>query len=335
MSVPARPVTARDVARKAGVSIKNVLRVIHEQGNVKPEIRARVMAAIKELGYTFNVPTNGMVTPRTNTMGIIIADITNPYFAAVVRGAQDMARYHDSYVVLCNTNESQEEELYHLQSLADQGVDGIIVFPGFYTSENLSLIADYYRPIVVINHRFDHRNVSHVFTKNYDGARLAIKHLVEQGHRTIGMLAGRELSPERGQRIRGFRDGLLTHDLPVIDGHIVGGSPSQQSGYENTLELLTSQPQITALFAYNDLVALGALKACRELGRRVPEDCAIVGFDDTLFASLTMPALTTVRLDKYTIGREAMARLFDMIEAPKAQFEPIELDVELVVRESS
>lgn len=340
MSVPmhtgnVRPITMRDVAREAGVSITTVLRVIHEQGNVAEEIKRRVLAAAATLGYQPKLMTNGSVAPRTHTIGIIIADITNPYFAAVVRGAQDMARYHGSHVVLCNTNESQEEELYNLQSLADQGVDGIIIFPGYYTSENLLIIAQQFRPIVVINHRFAHRNVSLILTKNYEGARLAVNHLVERGHQTIGMLAGRELAPERGQRVRGFRDGLTANGLHIVEEHIVGGAPTQESGYDNALHLLEQAPEITALFAYNDLVALGALKACRELGRRVPEECAIVGFDDTLFASLTMPALTTIRLDKYAIGREAMARLFEMREAPNAIFAPVELDVELVIREST
>ena len=335
MSVHTRPATMRDVARKAGVSINSVLRVIHEQGDVDATAKARILAAIEELNYHPRLVTNGVVRPRSNTVGIIIADITNPYFAAVVRGAQDMARYHDAHVVLCNTNESQEEELYHLQSLAEQGVDGIIVFPGYYTSKNLAIVAEYFRPIVVINHRFDHPNVSLVFTKNYEGARLAVDHLVEQGHRRIGMLAGRELAPTRGQRVRGFRDGLTAHGLPVIEEQIIGGAPTQESGYENALELLAQCPDITAIFAYNDLMALGALKACREMARRVPQECAIVGFDDTLFAALTMPALTTIRLDKYTIGREAMSRLFDMLELPDTTFDPLELDVELVVREST
>lgn len=335
MTLSKHPVTVRDVARKAGVSIKNVLRVVYEQGNVSEEIKARVLAAIDELGYQLHTPTNGRVTPRSNTIGIIIADITNPYFASVVRGAQDMARYHDAHVLLCNTNESQEEELYNLQTLAEQGVDGIIIFPGYYTNENLESFAEHFRPVVVINHRFEHPNVSQVFTNNYEGARLVVSHLVEQGHEQIGMLAGRELSPARGQRVRGFRDGLTAHGLPIVEKHIIGGPPTQQSGYENAMALLEESPEITAIFAYNDIMALGALKACRDLELRVPLDCAVVGFDDTRFASLTMPALTTVRLDKYMIGREAMSRLFDMIEAPHATFAPVELDVELVVRESS
>lgn len=328
-------VTMREVAQKAGVSIKTVSRVINAEGDIADATRTRVLAVIQELGYQPTPLARSLMTQRTKTIGIVISDITNPYFALVVRGAQDMARYYDYHVLLCNTYESQEEELRTLQSLAGQGVDGMIMFPGFYTGNNLESFAEQFRPLVLVNHRFDHPNVSLVLTKNYEGAQLAVEYLINQGHRQIGLLAGRELSTKRGQRVRGYCDTLTAHGLPVVNHYIVGGPPTLESGYENALQLLAQAPELTAIFAYNDLMALGALKACRELGRRVPEDCAIIGFDDTVFASLTMPALTTIRLDKYATGREAMARLFDMLEAPEATFPPVELDVELVVRESA
>ena len=329
------PVTMRDVAQKAGVSIHTVSRIIQEQGEIPAETRARILAVIDELGYRPNQGAGGLAMPRSHTIGIVIADITNPYFATVVRGAQDMARYRDYQVLLCNSHESQQEELRILNSLAEQGVDGIIIFPGYYTGDNLPAFAEHFRPLVVINHEIAHPNIGLVMTKNYEGARMAVDYLLDKGHRAIGMLAGRELSPARGQRVRGYRDALTAHGLSIVEEYIIAGSPTQEHGYENTLQLLRQSPEITALFAYNDLMALGALKACREMRRRVPEECAVVGFDDTLFAALTMPALTTIRLDKYATGREAMALLFDMLDAPTATFAPIELDVELVVRESA
>lgn len=329
------PVTMRDVAQKAGVSIKTVSRVINEQGEISEETRARILAVIQELGYRPNPVVRGSVTQPTKSIGIVIADITNPYFAMVVRGAQDMARYRDYHVLLCNTYESQQEELRTLQSLAGQGVDDMIMFPGFYTGNNLEIFAEQFRPIVLVNHRFEHPNVGLVLTKNYEGAQMAVDYLIDKGHRHIGMLAGRELSTKHGQRVRGYCDTLIARGLPVVEKYILGGPSTLEKGYENALKLLTKAPEITAIFAYNDLVALGAIKACRELGRRVPEDCAVIGFDDTVFAALVTPPLTTIRLDKYGTGREAMGRLFDMLDAPDATFAPIELDVELVGRESA
>lgn len=327
------PVTMRDVAQKAGVSLTTVARVINEQDEISAETRARIQAVIQELGYHPNPAVRGLATPRT--VGIVISDITNPYFAMVVRGAQDMARYRNYHVLLCNTYESQQEELRTLQSLAGQGVDGMIMFPGFYTGNNLEIFAEQFRPLVLVNHRFEHPNVGLVLTKNYEGAQMAVDYLIEQGHRQIGMVAGRELSTQRGQRVRGYYDTLTAHGLPLVENHILGGSPTLESGYEIALQLFTQAPELTAIFAYNDLMALGVIKACRERGRRVPDDCAIIGFDDTVFASLVTPPLTTIRLDKYGTGRAAMGRLFDMLAAPDATFAPIELDVELVIRESA
>jgi DNA-binding LacI/PurR family transcriptional regulator len=329
------PVTMRDVAQKAGVSLKTVARILQAGGEIAAETRARVLAVSDELGYHPNLIAHDLITERTHTVGIVIADITNPYFAMVVRGAQDIARYKSYHVLLCNTYESQQEELRTLQALADQGVDGIIMFPGFYTGNNLEIFAEQFRPLVVVNHVFQHPNVSLVLTNNYEGARTAVEYLIHKGHRAIGLLAGRELSPARGQRVRGYRDALTAHELPIVEERILGGSPTQETGYENALQLFAQAPDTTAIFAYNDLMALGAIKACREVGRRVPEDCAVIGFDDTLFASLTMPPLTTIRLDKYGTGRQAMARLLAMMDAPDATFDPIELDVELVVRASA
>ena len=329
------PVTMRDVARKAGVSIKTVSRVVNEQGEISEDTRQRVLAMIKKLGYRPNMIARGLVTQRTYTIGLVFPDITNPFFPEVARGVQDVARARDYNIFLCNTDEDQQEELRALHSLAAQGVDGIIIFPCYDTNKNLNTFAAEYRPIVTINHVTEHPNIGRVLTENYQGAKLAVDYLVRQGRREIGMLAGLESSPQRGRRVHGFLDALAAHGIPVVKQHIVPGWPTLESGYEATLGLLRQDPQVTAIFAYNDLLALGAIKACKELGRRIPADCAIIGFDDIQLASLVTPSLTTIRLDKYLLGQQAMTRVLEMLDQPEAVFPPIFLDVELVIRESA
>lgn len=329
------PVTMRDVARKADVSIKTVSRVVNDQGEISEDTRQRVLAVIAEMGYRPNMIARGLVTQRTYTVGLVVPDITNSFFPEVARGVQDVARAHDYNIFLCNSDENQQEEMRTLHSLAAHGVDGIIISPCFNTKDNLNTFADQYRPIVAINHFLEHPHVGLVLTQNYQGARIAVDYLVSQGHREIGMLAGLEASPTRGQRVHGFRDALAAHHLPVPDQWILPGLPTLDSGYETAWRLLTQAPQITAIFAYNDLLALGVIKACKELGRRVPADCAVVGFDDIQLASLVDPALTTIRLDKYSIGRQAMTRLLEMLDRSEETFSPIQLEVELVVRESA
>ncbi len=328
-------VTMRDVAQKAGVSIKTVSRVVNDQGEISETTRRRVLTVIDEMGYRPNLIARGLVTQRTHTVGLVVADITNPFFPEVARGVQDVARAQDYNIFLCNSDENQQEELRTLHSLTGQGVDGIIVFPCFQTKNNINNFAEQYRPIIAVNHLNGHPNIGQILTKNNKGAKLAVDYLVGQGHRQIRMLAGLETSPQQVRRVSGFLKAMAAHGLPVLEQQILAGAPTWESGYETALRLLTQEPQVTAIFAYNDLMALGAMKACKKLGRRIPADCAIIGFDDIQLASLVTPPLTTIRLDKYLLGQQAMTRLLEMLDKPESVFPPINLDVELVVRESA
>jgi LacI family transcriptional regulator len=325
----------RDVARKAGVSIKTVSRVVNDQGEISDETRQRILAVIDELGYRPNLLARGLVTQRTRTIGLVVPDITNPFFPEVARGVQDAAQAREYNTFLCNTDENPKTELHTLRSLAAQGVDGIIISPCSLTGDNLTVFAEQFRPLIALNHLCEHPNIGLVLSKNEEGARLAVAHLVQTGHRAIGMVAGLEASPLRGRRLRGFGEGLAAHGLPVVNEHIVTGAPTLEGGYQAALQLLTQAPSLTALFAYNDLMAIGAIRACQALGRRVPEDCAIIGFDDNYVAALVTPPLTTVRLDKYEMGRQATAALFAMMDDPEARPAPHYLEVELVVRASA
>lgn len=328
-------ITLRDVAQKAGVSIKTVSRVVNDQGEISDDTRQRVQAVIDELGYRPNLIARGLVTQRSYTVGLVFPDITNPFFPEVARGVQDTARARDYNTLLCNSDENKQEELRTLHSLAAQGVDGIIIFPCFHTNDNLNIFAEQYQPVVSVNSRYDHPHISLVLTDNYGGAKQAVEHLYGRGHRHIAMLSGLETSPTRGRRVQGFLNTMAALNLPVTEEAVLAGLPTLESGYEAALRLLRQNPQVTAIFAYNDLLALGAIKACKELGRRVPDDCAIIGFDDVQLASLVSPALTTIRLDKYDIGRQAMGRLLEMLDTPDTRFPAIELGTELVIRESA
>jgi LacI family transcriptional regulator len=327
--------TIKDVAAKAGVSYQTVSRVINNKGEISPDTKERVLEAAKALNYRPSRVARGLVMQRTNTAGLIISDITNPFFPEVARGVQDMARSKDYNVFLCNTDEDPAEDIQVLYSLTTQAVDGIILFAYHLSDDELKTFADNYRPMVLINRIFEHPNVSRVIVDNYRGAKLAVDHLVEQGHTNIGMVVGRDWLPGTVRRVNGFRDALSDHGLPVVDEWIVTGPPVLANGYESTQHLLKQNPEITAIFAYNDLMALGAIRACKDLGRRVPADCAIVGFDDIQLTSMITPSLTSVHVDKYALGQQAMTRLLAMINNPDTAFPPISIDVELIIREST
>jgi len=331
------PVTMRDVARKAGVSIKTVSRVVNDQGEISEATRQRVLAVIKELGYRPSRLARALVTQQTHTIGLLLGDITNPFFPQVARGVLDAAQNKGYNVFLCNTDGNPQQERSLLESLADHGVDGIIVYPSYQSDDNLNYFVQYYRPLVIINHFFDHPAVSQIMVDNRRGAKLAVDYLVGQGHTAIGMLTGVEdPSFDKVRRIQGFSEALAARDVPCVEEWIVpNGAPTFECGYEGALDLLTQHPQVTAIFAYNDLLALGALQACRELKRRIPQDCAIIGFDDILWAERAMPPLTTIRVDKYNLGQQATARLFEMLNSPETTFPPIYVDVKLIIRGSA
>lgn len=328
-------VTIIDVAKEAGVSRQTVSRAVNNQGDIRAETRTRVLEAVKRLGYRPNRVARGMVTQRTHTVGLVLGDIANPFFPEVARGVQDVAQANDYHVFLYNTDNQREIEMQGLDSLEAQAVDGIILFSHSATQKDLQAFADRYRPVVLINRMLKHAHLSSIMVNDFRGAQLAVQHLAAQGHTQIGMLNHTDLWSSEVGRVKGFQQALQTLGLPLRDEWIVSTPSTLEGGYHATLALLTSYPQITALFGYNDLLALGALRACHELGRQVPKSCAIIGFDDIHFASMVTPSLSTIRVDKYQIGQQAMQRLLMMIEQPKFRFLPIELDVELVVREST
>jgi LacI family transcriptional regulator len=327
----------RDVAQRAGVSIKTVSRVVNNQGEITEETRQRVLAAIDELGYRPSKLARAMVTQRTDTLGLIVGDITNPFFSEFACGVLDVAQSNGYDVFLCNSGAKVNPELRALYSLADHNVDGIIIFPSWRNERKLHAFAERNRPLVVVNRDFEeHPGISQIFIDTRGGAKLAVDHLIKKGHTAIGMLAGYVAYPEIFQRVRGFREAMLSHGLPFEEEWIVAAAPPDiDRGHKVTRRLLGRHPQLTALFAYNDLVAVGAMQACKELGRRVPEDCAIIGFDDVQLAALVTPSLTTVHVNKYELGRHAVNRLVEMLDDPETEFPPIHIDVELVIRESA
>lgn len=330
-----RRVTIEDVARAAGVSRQTVSRAINNKGEISPTTLKRVMDAVQLLGYRPSGVARGLATQHTRTIGLVVPDITNPFFPEIARGVQDVARSQDYSVFLCNTDESPQEELQVLHSLAAQPVDGIILFGSRISDDDLAAFADRYRPLVVLNRFLKHPEVSLILVDNHQGAKLAVDYLVDRGHAAIGMLAGPVTSPSSAQRVEGFCQAMAARGLPTADDWILSCSPTIEGGYEAAQRLLAQHPQVTALFAYNDLVALGAIQACNDMGRCVPGDCAVIGFDDIHMARMVSPSLTSVRVDKYDLGRQAAHGLLAMLEDPDTTFPPIRVGVELVIREST
>ena len=324
----------RDVAQRAGVSIRTVSRAINKQGEITEETRQRVLAAVEELGYRPSKVAQALVTHRTETIGFILGDIANPYFSEFARGVMDTAEAEGYNVFICNSDGKSDKEIRAAESLVDHGVDGIILFPDYASESKLKAFAEIYAPLVIVNRPFYHQKIGLVLTQIRQGAVLAVDYLVGKGHTAIAMIAGP--GPiDQMQRAKGYRDVLVSHGLPVADEWILPGPAILEHGAKSTRHLLIKHPQVTAIFCYNDLIAMGAIQACKEMGRRVPDDCAIIGFDDIRFAAMADPPLTSVHVDIYSLGQQATCLLFNMLDNPDSSFPPVYADVKLVIRASA
>jgi LacI family transcriptional regulator len=331
-----RAVTIRDVAQRAGVSRQTVSRAMNNKADITPETRQRVLEVARELGYRPSSIAQGLKTQHTRTIGLVVPDIANPFFAEVARGASEVAHSQSYGVFLCNTDEHPERELDILRLLEAHRVEGIVLASSRLEDEALAQVAETWRPLVLVNRCLSpNAGAGCVLVDDAGAAREATRHLLERGHRRIGFLAGSLASHSSQERRAGYKDALREAGLAPEPAWCVSCAPTAEGGHDAALALLADHAEITALLGYNDLVALGALRACRSLGWPVPQRCALVGWDDIPFASYVSPPLTTMRMPKHQIGAQAMAMLFALLGDPEQSPEPVVLSAELVARGSS
>jgi LacI family transcriptional regulator len=328
-------VTISDVAREAGVSLMTVSRVINDKGEISPSTRQHVLEVIERLDYRPSGIARGLATQRTGTIGLVVPDIANPFFSDVVRGAEDRAGTAGYHVFVCNTDESPPRELSILESLEEKRVDGLVLCSSRLQDDALRAALEHHAAAVLVNRRLAGARVGAVVLADDTGARLAVHHLLQSGHRAVGFLAGPLTSYSSWQRAQGYRAALEAAGIAYNPNWVHSCSYEVKGGRETARTLLAGHPELTALFCYNDLVAVGALQACADMGRRVPGDLAIVGFDDIPMAAVVTPALTTCRVSRHRLGEQAMQMVLDRIDGCTEQCEEIILEPELVIRASA
>lgn len=307
-------VTIKDVARAAGVGQATVSRVLNGSGPVGQETRERVLAACRALGYVPNGPARSLVNRATGTVGLIIPDITNPFFPAVTRGVEDAASQAGYTVFLCNTDNDSAMEETDVRKLRERCVDGIIFVGSQARRSRLERLLQDGIPVVVTDREVSDLDADSVLVDNAAGASAAVSHLVELGHTRIAHAAGHRETPTGQDRCTGYRSALEQAGLPVDESLIVWGEFNVESGIRAGQVLLGRSPRPTAIFAANDMIALGVIRAAREAGLAVPQDLSVVGFDDIPMAALVSPPLTTVRQPAYEMGWLAMRMLLERIE---------------------
>jgi len=327
--------TIHDVAKLAGVAPITVSRVINNSGYVSDRTHEKVQAAISELGYVPNILARSLRSKRTNTLALVFTDITNPFFTVMARGVEDTASSEGFNVIFCNTDESQEKEDDYIQLLLQKQVDGILLVPASSNTRSIKVIQDQDTPLVIVDRRVSNPNVDVVRGDSEGGACQLTKYLINLGHRHIAIITGPRNVSTAQDRLSGYKRAMEESELKenIICCY---GNFTQTSGNTLTREIFSQNPQPTALFTANNLIAIGALRALQDLGLKVPEDVALVSFDDIPENLTAFPFMTVVTQPSYEMGCRSTELLISRIKKDsEADYQDIVFPVEFFERASS
>jgi len=328
--------TIRDVARLAGVAPITVSRVLNNSGYVKPETRARVERAAAELHYVPNMLAHSFRSNRTNTLALVLTDITNPFWTTVARGVEDVASAEGYSVFFCNTDENEAKQTQYLAALLRRRVDGVLLVPVTSSGDAVRTLQRQQVDVVVLDRRVDDVEVDTVRGDSFTGAYELVCHLTALGHRAIAFLSGpSDLSVSR-DRAAGYEQALRASDLNIDPSLMRSGTFTVESGATMMAETLAERPEVTAIFAANNFIAAGALRVLSSAGKRVPDDISVVVFDDLPGVFAADPWLTVAAQPAYELGRTAAQRLLQRIGAPAPlPCEDIVLPGKIIVRNST
>jgi LacI family transcriptional regulator len=326
--------TIQDVAVRAGVSKTTVSHVINATRFVEEETRQRVLQAIQELHYRPNAAARSLTTGRTGTVGIVVSDVTNPFFGELLLGVEEVLRPQNCALMICNTNETLEYEAHYLDLLLNQRVDGIIAAATSQPWIELSKAEVQQTPVVFVDRAFDNLEGFYVGVDNKAGAYRGTQHLIQCGYKKIGILAGLDRLSTMRERMNGFCQALQDAGLPVNNKWIIPSQLSIEGGQHAMCELFGLPDIPEAVFINNNLLTLGALLEMQELGLDCTEDIGIVSFDDHPWAAVSCPPLTVVRQPTRKIGQTAAEMILALINDRPVAERRVILDCEIVKRQS-
>lgn len=326
----------RHIAERARVSIGTVSHVINETAVVRTKLRERVLEAIRSLGYQPSALARGLRRNRTNILGMVIPDITNPFFPGVVRGVEDVAYKRSFRLILCNADNDPSKEASYVRELRSYHIAGLLIIPaaGADIAGHLRAYTSASVPVVCIDRVPEGWKDDAVLVANAEGAYLATRHMIQMGHERLAVITGPLKLTNAADRLKGFTRALNEARLAVKTEFVREADFDTASGYQAALRLLRMLPRPTAIFACNDLTALGVLQAARELGLRCPEDLSIAGFDGLEFTKFTDPSLTSVYQPGYQLGATAGRLLLQRVDGMRSAPKKILLQTELMRRDS-
>lgn len=326
----------KQVADRAGVSTSTVSHVINKTRAVSEDVRMRVLAVIDEMGYIPNAMARSLKNDKTRTIGVSVPDNTHAAMAELLRGIEDAAFAVGYNIMLCNGYEDPQRQVAHLRSLIEKRIDGLVLVAGAARAneELAALLASDRVPVVLADHPVAGVDTDFIGLDHEATGYLATRHLIDLGHRRIACVAGRVQEPSGQERLAGYRRALAEAGLALDPGLLVHGSPDCQGGHDAARSLLGLALPPSALFACNDLMALGALCAAREAGVAVPGALSVVGGDDLGVAAFAMPRLTTVAQPSHEMGRRLTELLLQRIGGEAVPRRHVRLPGRLVVRHS-
>lgn len=325
-----------DVARRAKVNISTVSRTINQTGKIGSATQQRVLKVMRELGYVPNRVARRLRARdmTTHLLGLIIPNIQNPFFADLARGVEDVAYRNKFAVLLCNYDEDPDKEHFYLDVMEAESVDGIILPPIRESDPAVLRVVRKGTPVVCVDRSLTGSTLDKVEVDNHGGALQAVEHILARGHRRIGIIGGPADSSTGRERLRGYKDALAAAGLTLKPELIRTGDFKTESGQRLADELLSLPTPPTALFVCNGSMTAGALEAITARGLRIPQQIAIVGFDDLPLASVLSPPLTVVRQPAYEVGKSAAELLLRRIADPESAPTSIRLLPSLIVRKS-
>lgn len=333
--------TIYDVAREAQVSIATVSKVINDSGRISDKTKQRVIQIMEKMKYQPSVVASALTGKQTFTIGLFIPDLANPFFAEIARYVEDRAQEHGFSVVMCSTDHNTEKESKYIDLLRQKRVDGFILASGFKNDEILKELIVEKFPVVMVAQDFPTRTMDSVSTDDFFGGYIVGRHLIELGHKSIGVLAENwksgtvEMRWSSIERLRGVRQALMEEQIPFNEEHLIICDSTVEAGKEYSAKFFEGSNCPTAIFALNDVLAIGLVQAAREHKKKIPEDLSIVGFDNTLLSTIVEPPLTTVAHPMAEMARKAMELLLDRMQDKDRMSSRIILPPELIKRDSA
>ncbi|MBS1885847.1 MAG: LacI family DNA-binding transcriptional regulator [Actinobacteria bacterium] len=328
---PAKPVTIKQVAERAGVGQATAARVLGEYGHASEATRERVAAAAQELGYVANHAARTLASGSSRTVGLVVGDVENPFFATAARGLADTLEQGGYTLLLANSDEDVGREEQAMRAFATRQLDGIVISPVTHTNRAPLSWAG---PLVQIDRVVDDLSVDSVVVDNRAGAEAAVRHLAACGHRPIGILSEPAEISSTAERLEGYRAAIAGLGMAVDDRLVAVASPTQDSAYRVAREMLAGPGRPRAIFTASNFMTAGAFHAIRDLGLRVPDDVALAGFDDLDWTTLVDPPITVVAQPVIEVGRRAGELLLDRLRGDDGPPRQVVLPTELVVRSS-